>query len=54
MEGYHSEGIDRLKKWGQVDLGKFKKAKCKVFHLSQDNPENKYRLSRELIENRPA
>ncbi|KAF4798766.1 hypothetical protein TURU_062332 [Turdus rufiventris] len=35
-----------------MNLLKFKKAKCKVLHLSQGNPKHKYRLDREWIETR--
>ncbi|KAK4832894.1 hypothetical protein QYF61_026444 [Mycteria americana] len=30
--------LNRLEEWAQVTLMKFKKAKCKVLHLGQDNP----------------
>lgn len=32
---------------------KFKKAKCKVLYIGQDNPKDKYRLSRKGMESSP-
>lgn len=55
----HTEGRDgiqrdlgRLQRWDCVNLLKFSKAKCKVWHLGQGIP-NRYRLSREWIESSP-
>lgn len=42
--------LDRLERWFCVNTVKFKKAKCKILHISQCNLKHKYRLSRELIE----
>ena len=35
---------DRLEEWAHVYLMKFHKAKCKVPHLGQGNPQYQYRL----------
>ena len=37
---------DRLDRWAYVNLMKYDKAKCKILHLSQDNPKHKYRPDR--------
>ena len=37
-----------------VNLMKFNKAKCKVLHLDQGNPQHQYRLGDGVIENNPA
>ena len=39
--------LDRLQEWAHGNLMKFNKAKCKVLHLSQDNPPYQYRLEDE-------
>ncbi|KAK4832477.1 hypothetical protein QYF61_023524 [Mycteria americana] len=43
----------QIKKWVHVDLMRFNKAKCKVLHLGQGNPQYQYRLGDEEIENSP-
>lgn len=54
MEGRHTtEGdLNRLERWFCENTMKFKKAKCKILHLSQYNLKHKYRLGRELIESK--
>ncbi|KAJ7414822.1 hypothetical protein WISP_81711 [Willisornis vidua] len=52
-EGTIQRDLDRLERWGHVKPMKFNKAKCKVLHLIQANPKNKYRLGRERIKSSP-
>jgi len=44
----------RLQEWVHAVLMKFNKAKCKVLHPSQCNPQYHYRLGGERIESSPA
>ncbi|KAJ7414520.1 rna-directed dna polymerase from mobile element jockey-like [Willisornis vidua] len=36
--------LDKLKKWGHVNLKRFNKVKCKMLHLSQGNAQYQYRI----------
>ena len=46
--------LDKLEKWTRVNLVMFNKAKCKVLHLGQGNPQYQYRPGEEGIESRPV
>ncbi|TRZ16739.1 hypothetical protein HGM15179_010388 [Zosterops borbonicus] len=43
-------GQVRVERFALAILMMFSEAKCKVLHLGQSNPKNKYRLGREWIE----
>ncbi|GAB0203701.1 cAMP-dependent protein kinase inhibitor alpha [Grus japonensis] len=45
--------LDRLERWACVSRMKFNKAKCKVMHLDQGNPQYQSRLGDEGIESSP-
>ncbi|KAJ7424264.1 hypothetical protein BTVI_07123 [Pitangus sulphuratus] len=45
--------LDKLKKWAYAKLTKFNKAKGKVMHLGQANPQYQYRLGDEQTKSNP-
>jgi len=46
--------LDRIRQWVQVNLLRFGKATCKVWHLGQGNPHYQYKLGDKRIEHNPA
>ncbi|KAJ7413333.1 hypothetical protein WISP_91369 [Willisornis vidua] len=46
--------LGRLESCARANLMMLNKAKCKILHVSQDNPKQKYRLGREWVESSPA
>ncbi|GAB0185573.1 hypothetical protein GRJ2_001022600 [Grus japonensis] len=45
--------LGRLETWARANRMNFNKAKCKVLHMGQRNPEHNYRLGREWIQSSP-
>ena len=45
--------LDRLERWVDANIMKFKKSKCKVLHLGCGNPKHRYSLSGEWLESIP-
>lgn len=46
--------MDKLKKWANVNLVRFNKAKCKVLHFSGVKLRCVYRLGGELLDSNPT
>ena len=42
--------LDMLEHWGQLNLMRFNKSKCKILHLGQANPYHQYKLGVERTE----
>ncbi|XP_053912883.1 uncharacterized protein LOC128850991 [Cuculus canorus] len=46
--------LHRLEKWACENLMRFNKAKCKVLHLGQGNPQFQYMMRDDVIESSPS
>lgn len=46
--------LSKLKKWADVNLMKYKKAKCKVLHWGHGKPQHQYWLGDEGTESSPV
>ena len=46
--------LDRLEKWANIKLSKFREEKFQVLHLGRNNPMHQYRVIADWLESSPG